>query len=128
VWVIALSLALALVGVVTGRTILTRVTDVEAPRDPHGYWALGLVTLLPAWLVAFVGLLGSQPVAPRPLAAGVAWVLSAAAMLVGAIATEARARQAGEHAETRDAARLWRLGVLAFLPAWLIALGGHLVR
>jgi hypothetical protein len=30
--------------------------------------------------------------------------------------------------EAHHAARLWRLGVLAFLPAWVIVLIGHVVR
>lgn len=127
-WIIGSSLLLGLVGVVASRAGLTRLTAADASRDPHAYWALGLVSLLPAWLVAFVGLLGTQPGAKPQLVSGAAWVLSAAAMLIGAIATEARVRRAGDTAEAHHAARLWRLGVLAFLLAWVIALGGHVVR
>lgn len=86
------------------------------------------MSLLPAWLIAFLGLLGTQPGAKPQLASSAAWVLSAASMLVGAIATEARVRGVGDTAEAHHAARLWRLGVLAFLPGWVIALGGHVVR
>jgi hypothetical protein len=100
------------------------LTAGDASRDPHAYWALGLVALLPAWLVAFVGLLGTEPGAKPQLA----WVLSTAAMLIGAIATEGRVRRAGDTVEAQHAPRLWRLGVLAFLPAWVIALAGHVVR
>ncbi len=126
-WIISSSVLLGLIGVVASRAGLTRLTAADASRDPHAYWALGLVSLIPAWLVAFVGLLGTQPGAKPQLVSGAAWVLSAAAMLIGAIATEAHVRRAGDTAEVHIA-RLWRLGVLAFLPAWVIALGGHVGR
>ena len=125
-WIIASSVLLGLIGVLAGRIGLTRLTADGASRDPHTYWALGLVTLLPAWLVAFVGLLGATPGVRPP---GVTWLrLSAAAALIGAIATEAHVRRTGEFAGAHHATRLWRLGVLAFLPAWVIVLGRHLVR
>jgi len=89
--------------------------------------ALGLVTLLPAWLVAFVGLLGATPGVRPQLVSGAAWLLSTAAGLIGAIATEACVRGTGDFAEAHHATRLWRLGVLAFLPAWVIVLNGHVV-
>ncbi len=127
-WIIASSVLLGLIGVFASRFGLTRLTANDASRDPHAYWALGLVTLLPAWLVAFVGLLGSTPGVRPQLVSGAAWLLSAAAGLIGAIATEAGIRGVGDSAETHDATRLWRLGVLAFLPAWVIVLIGHVVR
>ena len=127
-WIVVSSVLLGLIGVVASRIGLTNLTADGASRDPHAYWGLGLVTLLPAWLVAFVGLLGTTPGARPQLVSGVAWLLSAAAGLIGAIATEARVRQTGDFAEAHQATRLWRLGVLAFLPAWLIVLSGHLVR
>jgi hypothetical protein len=123
-WIIVSSVLLGLIGVVASRIGLTHLTADGASRDPHAYWALGLVTLLPAWLVAFVGLLGTTP-GVRPGAAG---LLSAAAGLIGAIVTEARVRETGDFAEAHQATRLWRLGVLAFLPAWVIVLSGHVAR
>jgi len=42
--------------------------------------------------------------------------------------TEARVRGTGDLAEAHQATRLWRLGVFAFLPAWVIVLSGHAVR
>lgn len=125
-WIIASSVLLGLIGVLASRIGLTRLTADGASRDPHAYWALGLVTLLPAWLVAFVGLFGATPGVRPP---GATWLLlSAAAGLIGAIATEARVRGTGDFAEAHHATRLWRLGVLAVLPAWLIVLGRHVVR
>ena len=87
---IVASVLLGLIGVIASRVGLTRLTADDASRDPHTYWALGLVTLLPAWLVAFVGLLGTTPGVRPQLVSGAAWLLSAAAGLVGAIVSEAR--------------------------------------
>ena len=126
--IIASSVVLVLLGVVVSRVGLTRLTADAASRDPHAYWALGLIALLPGWLVAFVGLLGTEPGAKPPLVAAVAWVLSAAAGLIGAIATEARVRGVGDSVEVHHSTRLWRLGVLALLPAWGIVLVGYLAR
>jgi hypothetical protein len=127
VTLVALSSALLGVAVVASRIALARL-GAQAPRDPHAYWMLGLLTPLPAWLVAFVSLLGSQP-GVKPQAVGsAAWVLSAAAALIGVIATEARVRGMGDLADAHQAPRLWWLGVLAVLPSWVIALGGHLIR
>jgi hypothetical protein len=127
-WTIASSVLLGLIGIIASRIGLRRLTAAGASRDAHAYWVLGLVTLLPAWLVAFLGLLGSTPGGRPQLVSGAAWVLSAAAGLIGAIATEARVREAGDIAGAQAAPRLWRLGILALLPAWVIALGGHLLR
>ena len=127
-WTLAFSALLGLIGVLASRIGLTYVTADGASRDSHVYWAVGLVALLPAWLVAFVGLLGTTPGVRPQLVSGAAWLLSAAAGLIGAIATEARVRGAGDTAEAHLAPRLWRLGVLAFLPAWMIVLIGHVVQ
>ena len=92
------------------------------------YWALGLLALLPAWLVVFVTLLPDAPGTRFRLGSAVAWLLSAAAGLAGAIATEGRVRfldESGLHPSPR---RLWRLGVLALTPSWAIALAGHVFR
>jgi hypothetical protein len=126
--VITFSVLLGLVGAVASRVGLTFLTAEDTSRDPHAYWALGVVALLPAWLVAFLGLLGTVPGAKPELVSGAAWMLSAAAALVGAIVTEARVRESGDAVETRHAARHWRLGLLAFLPAWAIVLIGHVAR
>ena len=78
--------------------------------------------------MAFVGLLGATPGVRPQLVSGAAFLLSAAAGLIGAIATEARVRRAGDSVEAHQATRPWQLGMLALLPAWVIALGSHVVR
>ena len=119
------SIVLALVGTFASLAGLRRLTAADASRDPHAYWALGLVTLLPAWLVAFIGLLGTAP-GVRPHGASAAFfVLSSAAGLLGAIVTEARVREIADSHKPWHPTRLWRLGLLAVFPAWVLALGGY---
>jgi hypothetical protein len=79
------------------------------------------------WKLVRPQILGTTPGVRPQLVPGAAWLLSAAAGLIGAIATEARVRETGDFAEAHHATRLW-LGVLAFLPAWVIVLSGHVVR
>lgn len=92
------------------------------------YWALGLVALLPAWLVVFLTLLPDVPGTRLQLIPAVAWLLSAAAGLAGAIATEGRLRHLDESGLHPSPRRLWRLGVMAMTPSWAIALVGHVLR
>ncbi len=101
---------------------------VRRPLDPHAHWSLGLVGLLPAWLIVFVALLPATP-APRPqFVTGVAGMLSGATALVGVIATESALRAATESGGGDvPAARSWRLGVLALIPAWAVGLLGRSV-
>jgi len=72
-WIIVSSVLVGLIGVVASRIGLTYLTADGASRDPHAYWALGLVTLLPAWLVAFVGLLGATPSVRHVCAGPATW-------------------------------------------------------
>ena len=126
VFIVTSSLLLALAGVLATRAGLNRLATGSA-RDLHVYWALGLLALLPAWLVVFVTLL-PDPGTRLRLGSAVAWLLSAAAGLAGAIATEGRLRFLEESGLDPSPGRLWRLGVLALTPSWAIALVGHLLR
>jgi hypothetical protein len=90
-------------------------------------WFLGIAALLPAWLVAFLDLLG-RATGPRPekfLTA--AWILSSSAGLLGVIATDTLLKRLRESGRGRRPATYWLLGVVALLPAWGIALLGLLV-
>jgi hypothetical protein len=122
-----LSALAAVGGVVLTRAALGRLVR-GGPPDAHACWALGFVALVPAWLVAFVTLLGSlQGVRPTPVTAA-PWVLSVAAALVGAITSEALVRRADESETPPSPARCWRIGLLGGAAAWLVALVGHLAR
>jgi hypothetical protein len=124
---VALSILLALVGVVASRLGLARLTAGAPARAPHVYWGVGLAAFAPAWLIAFVTLLPSEAGVRPQLVSSASWLLSGAAALIGAIVTEACARESGPPGRAA-ATRPWRLGALALLPSWLIALAGHVVR
>ena len=95
-------------------------------RDPHAYWLTLLVTLALAWLTAFVTLIPTPPGARPQFTSAALWILSASAALIGAIATEAQARGA-ESDRQLQLVTLWRLGVLGFIPAWVLAMSGHVL-
>ncbi|HXG14907.1 MAG TPA: hypothetical protein VNK50_01610 [Calidithermus sp.] len=122
---IGTSVLLALLGAVTTRAAVGRLGAAGADRDPHVYWGLGFAALVPAWLVVFLALLG--PTArPRPgLVPATAWILSASAGLIGAIASEGWLRRAGEGAGSLAPSGCWRLGLLGALPAWVLAAAGY---
>lgn len=115
------SLVTGLVGVVAARLGTARLDRRGLTRQPEVFWALGLAALLPAWLITFIGLLGSA----RDGRPGRSLLLSVAAALLGVIVTDARVRRLRQAGGSCQAARYWRLGVWALLPAWAIALLGH---
>jgi hypothetical protein len=82
---------------------------------------------VPAWVVAFVGLLGAAPVRRPELVPAVAWTLSAALSLVAAIATESRVRRGAERSQGSPL-EAWGAGAVTLVPALAAALIGHLLR
>jgi hypothetical protein len=86
------------------------------------FWFLGLATLFPAWLLAFLGLLGS------PSEMGVvegalppSALFSSGAGLLGVVATDAVMRRwlvLGRHFHPVLA---WLFGIASLVPAWGIA-------
>lgn len=125
--VVAVSVLIGLTGVAVTRVMIGRVA-AGADRDPHVYWLLGALSLIPAWLILFLALLGREP-GPRPdLVSAVSWIASTSSGLIGAIATEGSVRRAAAAGDDRPPPASWRLGVLALLPAWSIALVGYAIR
>jgi hypothetical protein len=122
--VVVASAVLGLVGILATRWGVGRLAAGGRLPDAHTFWLLGLVALLPGWLVAFVALLGAMPGGRPPVTAAVPWILSTAAALVGAIASEARVRRAGEV----DPVSCWWAGLAGFVPAWALAVAGHVLQ
>jgi hypothetical protein len=118
------SMVLAAGGLAASAAVRRRLTRVE---DAHVDWALGVAALVPAWLVALLGVLGPS-VRPRlTVITAVALLGTIVAALGGAITTEARVRaDAGSGRMSR--VRAWYLGLLAVAPAWLVAMAGALLR
>lgn len=115
--VILASVVVGLVGIYGSWTLVSHRGRQRRPEATD--WVLGVVSLVPAWLVAFWGLLGPSTGWPR---AG--WMSSTAAGLLGAILTDARARRLREAPEGSHPWAQWLLGVIALMPAWIIALIG----
>lgn len=125
--IVLVSLAVGLLGLLATRAALLRLADRGPGGDPHVPWALGLVGLVPAWLITFVALLGSSPAPRLPVWSAAAWIASSSAALIGTIVTEALVRSASESGG-RPLARYWTYGLAALLPAWLISILGNVVR
>lgn len=112
------SVLAALLGVAVTAVVLARFRGSD--RNPYLYWVLGLVALLPAWLIAFLGVLGPIPV-ERP-ESGVPLISSSSTALVGAIVSDALARRLRDSARPHGALTYWLLGMGGLAPAWAIAL------
>lgn len=94
----------------------------QSPRGPIFYWVLGLAALLPAWLIGFVGLLGSSMGERPEPSLSVPFILSSSAALLGVILTDAAVGRLRGSVRERRPVTYWLLGVIALLPAWGIAL------
>lgn len=122
------SILVGVAGILATRAGTVRLASDGAPRDPHVYWSLGLVGVLPAWLIAFLALLDDSPATRPALISAVGWILSVAAGLNGAIVGEALVRRRSESPEGLSPVRGWRVGVWSGTPAWAVALLGHVLR
>jgi hypothetical protein len=94
------------------------------------FWVLGLAGLAPAWLMAFVGLLGASPLGRRPEQALpiVGWLVSSAAALLGLFLSDAAFRRLRDSGRDHRPLAYWLVGLMAFLPAWAIALLGLVAK
>jgi hypothetical protein len=122
---IAVSLVAGGLGALLTRVAADRLAAGHPDLDVHAPWALGVAALAPAWLVVLVSLLPSAPGVRPQLVAGAAWITSASAALVGAIASEGRLRAAAGDGAL-PARRCWRRGLVVLAPAWAIAVLGRL--
>jgi hypothetical protein len=127
VWTAVASLLLAFLGLVATRTAVANLAAGAPAREPHVYWLLGVVGLVPAWLVPFIALMGAVPTPRIYLSWAIPWALSSSAALIGAIVSEAAIRRGLGSDPPRAPARCWWLGALGFAPAWVIALLGDLL-
>lgn len=119
------SILVGALGIAVTRALVAYLSRQTPPRKPVWYWLLGLAGLLPAWLVAFLGLLKTAPAAGRPdLSSSVSWIVSSAAALLGLILSDAGLRRLHETGGAHRPWMYWLVGLLAFLPAWGIALLG----
>ena len=119
------SVLIAVLGVATTAALVVHLGRRTSHGNPVWYWVLGLAGLLPGWLIAFLGLLGTVPAEGRPEpSASASWILSSAAALLGLILSDAGLRRLRESGRYHRPVTYWLVGLLAFLPAWGIALLG----
>src|SRR4029450_2100153 len=93
----------------------------------QGYWFCGLVALLPAWLLACLGLL-TPPDGGVLVFLPTSVFFSSAAGLLGVIGTDAAVRRLQTTGRARPPVLYWLLGGVALFPGWAIALLGLLRR
>jgi hypothetical protein len=123
----AISILVGIAGIMATRAWIQR--PASASRDsPYLLWSLGILAVLPAWVVAFIYLIPSSIDVRAHGTAAVVWVCSIALGLTGAIMSEARLRHLHDTAEELSPDRAWFLGLLAMSPAWVAMLLGLLVE
>lgn len=117
----AWSVATGALGVLVTWLLATRR---QSPSSPVASWILGLAAVGPAWLIAFLGLLGPSSIARPDPSLKVAFIFSSSAALLGIILSDAVVRRFRASGHEHSPATYWLLGVTALLPAWVIALLG----
>lgn len=126
--VVAWSVVVGVVGLLATWGGTAYLSKRASHRNPHHYWFLGLAALLPAWLIAFVGLLGPSTGERPELSLSMSFILSSSAVLLGIILADGAVRRRRESWRTHRPVTYWLLGVSALCPAWCIALLGLLWR
>jgi hypothetical protein len=115
--VVPWSVVLVPLGLAASRWAAARLAPEMSPRAA---WLAGVPAFLPAWLVAFVSLLGdagSAAGAPRT-----AFLGASAAAILGVLASDwLYAREERRRPGARPLV-CWLLGAAALGPAWLVAL------
>jgi hypothetical protein len=123
----ALSVAMLGLGVVASALLTARLARRPPAPSAPVFWLLGLAAPVPAWIVAFAGLMGPSAVGQPEPAQRIVFILSSAAGLLGAIVSDrllAHRRATGRPPAPRAS---WLFGIAATAPAWLIVWVGLLV-
>ncbi len=120
-----LSILLGILGVIGTGLGIAILRKRESSLSPGRYWLIGLAALLPAWLISVLALLGNltDRSSETPLPPSV--LFSSSAALLGVIVTDWVVRRLHRKGPARSLWFYWLLGVIAFLPAWAIALYFH---
>ena len=123
---IAWSVLIGLVGALATWGAMRSLGGRESSQRPHLHWSLGLAALLPAWLIAFVGLLGASasPTGRPEASLSVFLHLASSAALLGIILSDGAMRRLRESGRAYRSVTYWLLGGAALVPAWGIALLG----
>lgn len=121
------SLVAGALGICGTGALIVRLSSRSPHPSPERYWLLGMAALFLAWLIAFLGVLGSST---GPMPEG-AFLGSSSAPLVGVIVTDTVVRHLRQSERDHRPVTYWLLGIAAFLPGWgiaLLALSVNVVR
>jgi hypothetical protein len=114
------SLAFGIVGVAVSRWGARALARRGAPPTPRALWVVGLPALLFAWIVPFVALLNASGTIygpPRKTFMG-----ASAAAILGVLVSDWLINREEKRESGRRPLVSWLLGVVALVPAWLVAL------
>ena len=116
------SILIGTLGILATAGVMTYLNKRKARPVVEYSWLLGLAALAPAWLVAVLSLLGNTAVEviDTPLPRSV--LITSAAALLGVIFTDFLNRRLLAGDNRPGSTTLWLLGVVAFVPSWIIAL------
>jgi len=119
----AISVLVGIVGIIGTRAWIRRPTTA-GQDNAYLFWSLGILAVLPAWLVVLVYLIPSSLDVRTHGTATVVWVCSIALGLAGAIMSDARLRHRHDSAESLSPGQAWSLGLWTMIPAWVAMLLG----
>jgi hypothetical protein len=122
----AVSVLVGVAGVIGTRVWIGRPSTRDGD-NAYLFWSVGLLAVLPAWLIAFIYLVPSSLGVRTHAAGAVLWLCSVALALTGAIMSEARLRRYQGSPEGLSPSRAWSLGLWAMIPAWGAVLLGLVV-
>jgi hypothetical protein len=122
----AVSILTGVAGVIGTRAWIRRPTTTDG-NNSYLFWSLGILAVLPAWLVLFVYLIPSGLGGRTHVSGAVLWLCSTTLGLTGAITSEARLRHYQRSPEGLSPGRAWSLGLWAMMPAWVAMLLGLVV-
>lgn len=120
-YLVSWSVALGVFGIFAAWGALVSLGRRGSDSKPQHCWLIGIAGLFPAWLIAFLALLqpatqGSAEVPLPPQA-----LLSSGVGLGGVIVTDYLLRRAQKSGRALSPLASWGLGVVALIPACLIA-------
>ncbi len=110
------SLIVGVVGVLASAVATIFLKD----RPPRHYWLLGLASLFPAWLIAFLTVIQPASQSPVDVPLPPRALFSSSVGLIGIIATDYLLRQAQQSGRELSSFAWWVIGWAALVPAWLI--------
>jgi len=116
------SVLIGIFGIIGTAGALTYLIRRDFHQVAEYSWLVGLAALAPAWLMGILAILGRSPVevTDTPLPRSV--LFSSAAALLGVIFTDLLNRRLQAKGVPPRWTTLWLLGVVSFIPAWMIAL------